>query len=445
MQGLRTSKRAQGCGFRPSPSVPRGPGICLAILFLSALTGLLGPAFGQEDLWVPEIPMTRGLSPSARALGMGGAYLAVSDDATALHYNPAGLARIQRPEFLGSLSDLKRTIDTNFHGEAQENSLPRTRISALGFAYPFPTYRGSMVIALGYMAPWPLDRQYGRRASFDGRTVQEDIFEEGQIGEWSCGYAVDVAPTLAVGFRGSWIHGGRDQDWIYRETGYEDVHEVSNLDLDGFTGALGAMARLRDWGRLGLVVNLPRWISMEGTILDVAGGGEYFVDEEMTLPYSVGVGLSATVPNLLLTADARFTDWTQIDYEGPMRYEQEPGEPGTKRLLAYERTWNLHLGGEYLLDHFGLAGLRLRAGLAWEPVPYRVLLEDVTEEGVPVYRSADYDPNLFSVSAGLGVLLAESLTVDAAFAAGKFERSGVDLAEEQTDRRLLITAAFRLD
>jgi hypothetical protein len=35
----------------------------------------------------------------ARAMGMGGAYTAVSDDAAAIYYNPAGLAQMRRIEW----------------------------------------------------------------------------------------------------------------------------------------------------------------------------------------------------------------------------------------------------------------------------------------------------------------------------------------------------------
>src|ERR1700741_2906158 len=37
-------------------------------------------------------------NPGARALGMGGAFVAVADDATAVIANPAGLTILQRPE-----------------------------------------------------------------------------------------------------------------------------------------------------------------------------------------------------------------------------------------------------------------------------------------------------------------------------------------------------------
>ena len=34
----------------------------------------------------------------ARALGMGGAFIAIADDATAASWNPGGLTQLERPE-----------------------------------------------------------------------------------------------------------------------------------------------------------------------------------------------------------------------------------------------------------------------------------------------------------------------------------------------------------
>jgi long-chain fatty acid transport protein len=38
-------------------------------------------------------------NPGARSLGMGGAFLALADDATAAYTNPAGLSHLSKPEF----------------------------------------------------------------------------------------------------------------------------------------------------------------------------------------------------------------------------------------------------------------------------------------------------------------------------------------------------------
>ena len=37
----------------------------------------------------------------ARAMGMGGAFVAIADDASAVYYNPAGISQLERAQFSG--------------------------------------------------------------------------------------------------------------------------------------------------------------------------------------------------------------------------------------------------------------------------------------------------------------------------------------------------------
>ncbi len=68
---------------------------CLAVVAL--LCGVLGPAQAQNKYAAEFLKIGVG----ARALGMGGAFVSVADDASAVYWNPAGLTFLTRGQVLG--------------------------------------------------------------------------------------------------------------------------------------------------------------------------------------------------------------------------------------------------------------------------------------------------------------------------------------------------------
>jgi hypothetical protein len=62
---------------------------------------LLGPPHVDAQLPIRQILVPSSINPvgsGARAIGMGGAYIGVADDATAASWNPGGLIQLERPE-----------------------------------------------------------------------------------------------------------------------------------------------------------------------------------------------------------------------------------------------------------------------------------------------------------------------------------------------------------
>jgi hypothetical protein len=107
---------------------------------------------GSGDQWV-----------GARALGMGGAFLAVADDATAAFWNPAGLAQLSELTVeIGAeqqFFELERSISTSSGGQglyqvcfAQTESTRATSSSMspsfISLAYPYPIAEARLVIGL---------------------------------------------------------------------------------------------------------------------------------------------------------------------------------------------------------------------------------------------------------------------------------------------------------
>ncbi|MDP3541143.1 MAG: PorV/PorQ family protein [Elusimicrobiota bacterium] len=94
---------------------------------LLAAVLLAAPAFGAETVSFLDIGV------GARALGMGGAYTALADDAHSVYWNPAGLARLEKREVSVSHSELGNSTRHDF------------------LAYAHPTSRAVMAGALTYL------------------------------------------------------------------------------------------------------------------------------------------------------------------------------------------------------------------------------------------------------------------------------------------------------
>ena len=91
-----------------------------------------------------------GLSPDARALGMGDSYIGLSDGAGAAFFNPAGFGLMRNMEFSGGLSYDNYGNNSSFMGQTSNYTNSATRLNNLSFVLPVPTYKGSLVFAFSY-------------------------------------------------------------------------------------------------------------------------------------------------------------------------------------------------------------------------------------------------------------------------------------------------------
>ncbi len=114
------------------------------------------------------------LGVGARAMGMGGAYVGVADDYTAMYWNPAGLAQLRRMEVNIGFSHNKIVNNTNFLDTKDKSEDTFSRLNSIGVTIPVPTYQGSLVLGVGYNKV----RDYDNRFKINGYNEQWAYYEE---------------------------------------------------------------------------------------------------------------------------------------------------------------------------------------------------------------------------------------------------------------------------
>jgi len=378
-----------------------------------------------------ELPLAYGFGVGARAMGMGGAHIAVVEDASAIYYNPAGLAMIRRIELGAAFSYQDDNTDVDYRGELFDSPISSTKLHQVSLAYPVPTYRGSLVLGFAYHRIVSLDRNYFRSGINDvGQREVEDIAERGGMGMYSIAAAFDASPDISLGASLSLLGGSSDMEYSFTQSGMDgaDYWYTSDSDIDGVTGSLGMLYKFEPLGRFGLMVNFPKSLSLDGTYED-AEVIESFSDD-ITLPFTVGGGIAITPPNFVFALDVEFTDWSQIDFEGPIRFVDQFG----RRRSAYETTTKVHAGAEVLIPDMPV---RLRAGYVYDPIPYKLFFTD------NAYHLVENDAQRDYFTFGAGVILQEALTLDFAFVTGGFERSAMGTIEDASHNRVFVSAGYR--
>jgi hypothetical protein len=398
----------------------------------------------------------------ARALGMGGAFVAVGEDYTASYWNPAALAQIRRFEFLGSLGHISSTNNASMlSASSQMSTLDRgrnTRLDAIGFAYPVPTYRGSLVFAIGYNRVKRFDSNF--KFSWFNNTVNDSVAqrwterEDGGLNNWTFAGAVDVSPNLSLGAALNIWTGQSNYLFRFEEEDVLDIWTFSLFDTtfgidtkySGVNFRLGALYRLGRVLRFGASVATPTRFTAsenwqedgylefdEGDFEQTGDGG--FFEYKIRSPWTFSAGGSIRLQNLLLSGQVDYVDWSQI------RYRSEPPIVGLGIVdanLLIEETYRdvvrFRAGAELFIPGINAS---LRGGYLLDPSPFRA-------------ATAEQDREFLSL--GFGILLDKQLRLDVGWIGGNFSRLGLPVTDGDDDfpiqeniesNRFFATFAFR--
>lgn len=358
-----------------------------------------------------EIPSS--LNPvgsGARALGMGGAFIAVADDATAASWNPGGLIQLERPEISFVMDGFHRIEDNSFGtdpGSNGDETVSQVGINYFSISYPFVLFERNMIVSLNYQDLYNFSRKWDFQleSSVDRLSVLDriDYRQDGKLSAVGLAWCVQIVPSLSFGFTlNVWDDDLTDNNWEQTTIqngsgtqGGEPFTSRSRLrDQYAFSGVnanFGVLWRVGKNWTIGAVVKTPFEADLkhrhefESEITYPAlpefgtkNANSFVEDETLTMPMSYGIGLSYLFPsrNFTLSFDVYRTQWDDFileDAEG-RKTSAVTGKPSSESHV--DPTHQVRLGAEYLFLQSKYKA-SISGGVFYDPAPAEGSPDDV--------------------------------------------------------------------
>jgi long-subunit fatty acid transport protein len=343
----------------PLPERAAGAAACLALVLLAGETALAQQTpVGDDPIDIPG-QQNLTLGSGARAFGMGGAFLARADDATAASWNPAGLSYLRAPEL--SLVGVYNSFTTVEN--LDNDSLKGSSVDFAAFTWPVGAGEVRGAVQLSYQRAISFDGtrhidQYGAFRDDEGNEVSaqlirvDDGVSDGGFDVVALGTGLRLSRRVRAGFTvNRWLngYGQRLERNLYNlPTNRPRRHFDLDFRPSGWSFNLGLIVSPIETLNLAAVYKTPFTadVSLDRARRDYFGDPEdpdeitsnAFSSNSVSLefPSSFGVGLSWRArETLTLSADytrsdwsnARIRDYFEVRFTPASDEEGNPGQP----------------------------------------------------------------------------------------------------------------------
>ncbi|MFH2091853.1 MAG: outer membrane protein transport protein [Pseudomonadota bacterium] len=391
------------------------------------LAGTIGQSVGIASSPNP-------VGSGARAVGMGGAFIAVSDDATAASWNPAGLIQLESPEL--SVAGTLDMRSEKFNSSIQPGSNTESQNEAFNANYfsmslPFNRFNRNMIVSINYQRLYDFNRSlsYQTQTSVPPPVNLENVqtrnyAQEGFLGALGLAFAIEISPQLSIGVTANiwssdlgWENGWHEEytnhsvTRVGLTTQVEDTRITESYsDMQGLNFNLGLLWSPFADLTFGAVFKTPfsakfdhdyeyTWVRYNGAG-GVTGSGNTRTSEpvELEMPMSYGLGVAWRFSDHFTMAfDIYRTQWSDYFLVDSQGNKMSPINALPKIQSDIEDTTQFRLGGEYLFyKPDGKIVIPLRGGLFYDPEPDQKNVKDFY--GASIGTGIGYKQYIFDIA-----------------------------------------------
>lgn len=336
-------------------------------------------------LVLPSLVPANGLNLNglgSRAQAMGGAFVGIANDFSAVFWNPAGAAGFRKEMFGFYATDLIPTATYRLASLIPEvpyvNAKTKTSHYLGGLAAYYKPISSKVVVGLGVGTPSGLGAMWDG-ADFTGLTNGTAYDWSSKVGVVSISplVAVKLSDIVSVGVTVNLNYGMFSRKMPVFAGVLEGPGQYEeSANGWGMGGTFGVLFTPSEKLGFGLTVRTPSTISFNGTasmpllpIYELPGSSE--LKRKITWPLWVAGGLSfRPLACLLLSADVHWTQWSKLDritteYADPVWVTLMAETGMNAEVLNWKDAVQLRFGAEYTLN----SSMVLRAGYYNDPAP----------------------------------------------------------------------------
>ncbi|BDU73467.1 OmpP1/FadL family transporter [Mesoterricola silvestris] len=328
----------------------------------------------------------------ARAMGLGGAFIGVADDATAVTFNPAGLAQMVNPEMSfvgqgvnrrGAFQDAQ-TVSGRRTLLVDDSLVSNTRFDPLLLSGTLPLRVGGRTLAIQLSLQRLIPLREGNSRDMQERPedgtapvqLHQSINQAGQIDLYAFAAAYEVSQRILLGgsvnyWRGDWNLGSHSTSTTAGTTRF--VHYTQDNHLEGANYTLGLLWRWETWS-----LGINRSTAFHGDYTYSASYASSATPLMSAPPYTTGLHWPATTgvglayrptDRWLIALDVVRTPWSEARY---MSGRENLNGLNFFDMSKGNRTpdaTQFHLGVERILLASSGNVIPLRFGYSREPQP----------------------------------------------------------------------------
>jgi hypothetical protein len=361
----------------------------------------------------PDMEMNASPNPvgsGARALGIGGAFISIADDATAASWNPGGLLQLKKPEIsiVGSYFSGNTAYETSgVDGDIDDKSPDIKHLNYLSAVVPFMFFRQNAVFSLNYQHLYEFSQKNiaQRRVIVSGASsgihLEDQKHQSGSLDTVSPALALQIHPRFFLGLTFN-FWGLVDSGWenlsinytegigvLGKHREHKEVYE--DYDFSGFNMHIGFLFKSRYHKirgknmrfRIGGVIKTPfdadiRHEKREFLFTDYPEdpvNNDYyesppiFRDFTLKMPLSYGLGISWDFSHYFSVAcDVYRTHWESYILKYSTGEEWSPINIELKEDADIKPTTQVRLGAEYIIENTRRR-IPIRVGAFYDPEP----------------------------------------------------------------------------